>query len=90
MGMAQIAAGQYEKAIETLTREETYGSGSREALIAALALAGRLPEAREEARLFIAGNPDWRIGEMAANTPFKSLSTARPFVDGWRLAGLPD
>ena len=90
MGVAQIAAGQYEEAVATLSREETYGTGSREHLTAALALAGRVPEAREEARLFLAGNPDWRIGELTANMPFRSMSTAQPFIDGWRLAGLPD
>jgi adenylate cyclase len=90
MGVAQIAAGQYEEAVATLSREETYGTGSREHLTAVLALAGRVPEAREEARLFLAGNPDWRIGELTANMPFRSMSTAQPFIDGWRLAGLPD
>lgn len=54
------------------------------------ALVGRVPEAREEARLFLAGNPNWRIGELAANSPFRSMSTAQPFINGWRLAGLPD
>lgn len=90
LGMAQFAAGYYEQAVATLSREETYGTGSRENLIGALALAGRVPEAREEARLYLAGNPNWRIGETAANSPFRSINTAQPFIDGWRLAGLPD
>jgi TolB-like protein/class 3 adenylate cyclase/Flp pilus assembly protein TadD len=90
LGIAQIAAGRYEEAVATLSREETYGTASREALIPALALAGRVPEAREEARLFLAGNPDWRIGESAANSPFRSMSAAQPLIDGWRLAGMPD
>ena len=90
LGIAQIAAGHYEEAVATLSREETYGTGSREALIPALALAGRVPEAREEARLFLAGNPSWRIGEDGANSPFRSVSAAQPFIDGWRLAGMPD
>jgi adenylate cyclase len=90
IGMAQFAAGQYDEAVATLSREETYGTGSREVLIAALALAGRVPEARDEARLFLAGNPKWRIGELAANSPFKNMSTAQPFIKGWQLAGLPD
>ena len=60
------------------------------AVARALALAGRVPEAQEEARIFLAGNPNWRIGEQAANSPFRSMSTAQPFIDGWRLAGLPD
>ncbi|MER8957124.1 adenylate/guanylate cyclase domain-containing protein [Mesorhizobium sp. M0833] len=90
VGIAQITTGHYEEAVVSLSREETYGTGSREHLIAALALAGRLPEAQEEARLFLAGNPNWRVGDWAANSPFRSMSTAQPFLDGWRLAGLPD
>lgn len=90
MGMAQISSGQYEEAVATLSREETYGTGSREALIAALALAGRVPEAQEEARLFLAANPNWRFGDLAANSPFRSVSVGQPFVDGWRLAGLSE
>ncbi|WP_292074738.1 tetratricopeptide repeat protein [Mesorhizobium sp.] len=89
MGMAQISSGHYEEAVASLSREETYGTGSREHLIAALALAGRVSEAQEEARLFLAGNPNWRFGDLAANSPFRSMSIAQPFVDGWRLAGLP-
>jgi adenylate cyclase len=89
MGMAQISAGQYEEAVASLSREETYGTGSRESLIAALALAGRVSEAQEEARLFLAVNPNWRFGDLAANSPFRSVSIGQPFVDGWRLAGLP-
>ncbi|RWO30353.1 MAG: tetratricopeptide repeat protein [Mesorhizobium sp.] len=90
MGMAQISSGHYEEAVASLSREETYGTGSREHLIAALALAGRVSEAQEEARLFLAGNPNWRFGDLAANSPFRSMSIAQPFVDGWRLAGLPE
>ncbi|RWL44884.1 MAG: adenylate/guanylate cyclase domain-containing protein [Mesorhizobium sp.] len=90
MGMAQISSGQYAEAVASLSREETYGTGSREALIAALALAGRVSEAQEEARLFLAANPNWRFGDLAANSPFRSVSVGQPFVDGWRLAGLPE
>jgi tetratricopeptide (TPR) repeat protein len=90
MGMAQFSIGRYEDAIGTLSREETYGTGSREILIPALALAGRMPEAREEARLFLVGNPNWRIGESVANSPFRSMSAAQPFIDGYRLAGMPE
>ncbi|MER9331196.1 adenylate/guanylate cyclase domain-containing protein [Mesorhizobium sp. M0488] len=90
MGMAQVYSGHYEEAVVSLSREETYGTGSREHLVPALALAGRLPEAQEEARLFLAGNPNWNLADLAANSPFKSMSTAQPFFDGWRLAGLRD
>ncbi|ESZ61598.1 adenylate/guanylate cyclase domain-containing protein [Mesorhizobium sp. L103C131B0] len=89
MGTAQISSGHYEEAVVTLSREETYGTGSRLTLIAALALAGRVPEAREEGGLFLASSPDWTAGEQAANLPFRSPSFAQPFIDGWRLADLP-
>ncbi|KRB22091.1 guanylyl cyclase [Mesorhizobium sp. Root695] len=90
MGIAQISSGQYEQAVASLSRDETYGTGSREDLIAALALAGRISEAQEEARLFLTGNPDWKIADFATKLPFKSKADAEPFVDGWRLAGMPD
>jgi adenylate cyclase len=90
MGAAQFTAGYYEEAVSTLSREETYGTGSRIILIAALALAGLVLEAREEARLFLAGNPVWRIGDQVETWPFESRTIAQPFIDGWRLAGLPD
>ncbi|TIN90684.1 MAG: adenylate/guanylate cyclase domain-containing protein [Mesorhizobium sp.] len=90
MGTVQISSGHYEDAVVTLSRDETYGTGSRLTLIAALALVGRVAEAREEAGLFLAGSPDWTAGEQAANLPFRSPSSAQPFIDGWRLAGLPD
>lgn len=90
MGWAQIGAGHYDEAVATLSREETYGTGSRAALIAALALVGRVPEARQEARIFLSGNPSWRIGDTAANSPFKDIRSGQSFIDGWRLAGLPD
>ena len=88
--LAQIAAGHYDEAVATLSREETYGTGSREALVAALAMAGRLPEAQEEARLFLADNPSWNISDQAVCSPFRSTIAAQPFIDGWRLAGLPE
>lgn len=90
IGAAQISSGRYEEAVATLSREETYGTGSREHLVPALALAGRVPEAQGEARLFLAGNPSWRFADFAANSPFKSPNSAQPFLDGWRLAGLSE
>lgn len=88
--MAQFATGHYQDAVATLSREETYGTGSRVNLIGALALADRMPEAREEARLFLAGNPGWKIADFTTNLPFTSATAAESFVYGWRLAGLPD
>ena len=91
MGMAQIAAGHYEEAIATLSREETYGTGSREApnllrlpLPAACLRHGRKPV------FFLRVIQIGGSVRQAANSPFRSMSTAQPFIDGWRLAGLPE
>ena len=86
MGAAQIACGQYAEAIASLSRAETYGTGSRECLVAALALGGRVSEAREEARIFLASNPNWSAS--AVVMAYKNEVSAQPFIDGWRLAGM--
>lgn len=61
--MAQIATGHYQEAVTALSRDEIYGTGSRELLILALALADRVPEAREEAPAF--SSLALQIGESA-------------------------
>ncbi len=47
-----------ETALGPFVAGDGYGTGSREHLVPALALAGRVPEAQEKARLFLAGNPN--------------------------------
>jgi tetratricopeptide (TPR) repeat protein len=44
LGQAQYAASQYEVAVETLRKEQTYRTGSRRFLAASLAQLGRLDE----------------------------------------------
>ena len=61
LGFAQYAAGQYEAAVKTLRNEATYRTESRRLLAAALAQLGRLEEARDEAKLYLAANPHFRI-----------------------------
>src|SRR5262249_21956346 len=73
LGQAQYAAGQYEAAVKTLRNEATYRTGSRRFLAAALAQLGRLDEAREEATLYIAQNPHFRISYWVKTQPFRDL-----------------
>jgi adenylate cyclase len=89
-GVAQIFTGEYEKAVTTLRREETYQTGSRYQLAAALALLGRTSEARAEARLFLESSPHWRISTWLENQPFKEPSDADFLIRAFRLAGLPE
>lgn len=90
LGMAQICIGHYAEAVVTLQRKETYGTGSRRNLIAALALLGRVEEAKEEARLFMTPNPQWRISSWVNTKPFKSHDHTKLWIDAFHQAGLPD
>jgi tetratricopeptide (TPR) repeat protein len=90
LGQAQYAARQYEGAVETLRREETYRTSSRRFLAASLAQLGRLDEARREADMFMVSNPHFTIGHWVATQPFRNDATRAHFVDGFRKAGLPE
>lgn len=90
LGQAQYAAGDYEAAVETLRRDETYRTSSRRFLAASLAQLGRLDEARTEAELFLVANPGFTIRHWAATEPFRDDAVLAHFVDGFRKAGLPE
>lgn len=90
LGQAQYAAGDYEAAVETLRRDETYRTSSRRFLAASLAQLGRLDEARAEVELFLVGNPQFTIRHWAAAEPFRDAATLEHFVNGYRKAGLPE
>ena len=90
LGYLQVANGQYEDAVATLRREETYRTISRRTLAGALVLLGRMDEAKEEARFFQAANPNWRISTWAPNQPFRNPPDVQLWVNAYRLAGLPE
>ncbi len=90
LGRAQVLNGQYDKAVATLRREETYRTPSRRFLIAALARLGRIDETHEEAKLFLASNPHWRISTWAENQAFRNTKDLEFWIETYRLAGLPE
>ncbi|MBY5798739.1 winged helix-turn-helix domain-containing tetratricopeptide repeat protein [Rhizobium leguminosarum] len=90
LGQAQYAAGQYEAAVETLRRDETYRTSSRRFLAASLAQLGRLEEARAEVELFLVANPHFSTRHWAAAEPFRDARTLAHFIDGYRKSGLPE
>lgn len=90
LGQAQYAAGDYEAAVETLRRDETYRTSSRRFLAASLAQLDRLDEAHAEAELFLVANPHFTTRHWAATEPFRDAETLGHFVDGFRKAGLPE
>lgn len=90
LGQAQYAASDYEAAVDTLRRDETYRTSSRRFLAASLAQLGRLDEARTEVELFLVGNPEFTTRHWATTEPFRDAATLGHFVDGLRKAGLPE
>jgi TolB-like protein/class 3 adenylate cyclase/cytochrome c-type biogenesis protein CcmH/NrfG len=90
LGLAQYAARQYDRAIETLRKEITYRTGSRRLLAASLAQLGRVEEARREAALFMANTPQFTIGGWIATQPFRDEAVREHFIEGYRKAGLPE
>ncbi len=90
LDQAQYAAGEYEAAVDTLRRDETYRTSSRRFLAASLAQLGRLDEARVEVELFLVGNPHFTIRHRATTEPFRDAAMLEHFVDGYRKAGPPE
>ncbi|MGX5801362.1 winged helix-turn-helix domain-containing tetratricopeptide repeat protein [Bradyrhizobium sp. Arg314] len=90
LGAAQYAAREYEAAVETLRRDETYRTSSRRFLAASLAQLGRLDEARAEVEMFLVANPHFTTSHWVWTEPFRDDATLKHFVDGFRKAGLPE
>jgi adenylate cyclase len=90
LGFGQVANGQYDQAVATLRREETYRTGSRRILAVALALSGNIEEAKAEAKYFLAANPQFSIARWIKSQPASNLQNLQCFIDGYRLAGLPE
>ncbi|MGE6783237.1 winged helix-turn-helix domain-containing tetratricopeptide repeat protein [Ensifer adhaerens] len=90
LGQAQYAARDYEAAVETLRKDETYRTSSRRFLAASLAQLGRLDEARAEVDLFLVANPHFTTGFWVTTEPFRDAAMLAHFVDGFHKAGLPD
>src|SRR5262249_32963967 len=89
-GEAEYAARQYEKAVETLRIDATYGTPSRSILAAALAQLGRIDEAQTEGRLFMADYPTFRIESFLDTQPFRHRTDREHFAEGYRKAALPE
>ena len=73
-----------------MRNEATYRTGSRRILAAALAQLGQIDGAREEARLYMVQNPHFRISYWVKTQPFRHLAIREKFVEGYRMAGLPE
>jgi TolB-like protein len=90
LGQAQYLDRQYDRAVQSLRREETYRSPSRRTLAASLAQLGRLDEARQEAEMFMGSNPHFTIRGWIQSQGFRDEAALQHFIDGYRKAGLPE
>ncbi|MBZ9673328.1 adenylate/guanylate cyclase domain-containing protein [Mesorhizobium sp. ES1-3] len=90
LGEAQSAAGKYEQAVKTLRNDATYRTESRVNLASILAVLGRLEEAREEARLYMATNPHFKISHWVESQPYRDLTLRDRYLEGLRKAGFPE
>ncbi|MGE0281656.1 MAG: adenylate/guanylate cyclase domain-containing protein [Rhizobiaceae bacterium] len=90
LGVAYYADQRYEDTVRLLRTEAVYRSGSRRVLAAALAQLGRLDEARQEASLFLAKTPFFTITHWADLQPARDAGVLERFINGYRMAGLPD
>jgi tetratricopeptide (TPR) repeat protein len=90
LGQAQYLDRQYDRAVQSLHREETYRTQSRRTLAASLAQLGRVDDARREAEMFMGSNPRFTIRAWIKSVPFRDEAALQHFIDGYRKAGLPE
>jgi tetratricopeptide (TPR) repeat protein len=91
-GTACLILGRHDEAVTWLAKARRLNPGYRAAwrlLVAALALAGREPEARAQAAEFLRAEPGFRISSFGARHPLQPAHLSR-IVEGLRRAGLPE
>ncbi len=89
LGFAYYATGQYEDAISELKKVVDIKEPSR-ILAAALAMMGQMGEAKQVTRDYLQAFPKFSISRWASTQPFKNKADLQKFIDGYRLAGLPE
>jgi len=90
LAFAHYAAGRYDEAVAATNDPSLPPSGFLRLLAASLAKLGRKEEAADAARRFLAVSPGFSAGAWARTQPFRHAADLRHFVDGYRLAGLPE
>ncbi|WP_158322677.1 winged helix-turn-helix domain-containing tetratricopeptide repeat protein [Acidisphaera rubrifaciens] len=90
---AHFVAGRYEQAVHAARRALSEGPTYLVALrllATSLAHAGRVEEAAEAARTLLSLAPGYTLAAAADHASMRDPVTRRRFVDGLRLAGVPD
>ncbi len=87
---ALYAARRYDEVVRLLGSHNQRGVNSQRLLAGALAQLGRLGEAREIARQFMIAVPQFTISSWIKTLPARDPRDLQHFVEGYRLAGLPE
>jgi tetratricopeptide (TPR) repeat protein len=88
LGWAHYQAKQYEDAIEVINRVSPLPNTMRLTLAASNARLGKKDQAHEEIVEFLKNEP-WSIAD-EQGAPFKNPDDEKHWLDGLRLAGLPE
>jgi class 3 adenylate cyclase/TolB-like protein len=86
---ARFLSGDFEKALKHLEQMTEFGPAFR-LLAATYAQLGRPDEAREAGRNLLKVNPGFSIQRYITRAPYRDKSLLTKYVEGLRLAGLPE
>jgi len=86
---AKFLSGKYLEALSLLEKMAEPGPAYR-LLAATYAQLGRLEEARQAARELLKINPDFSIERYSARAPYLDKALMAKYIEGLRLAGLPE
>ncbi|WP_246801946.1 tetratricopeptide repeat protein [Ensifer sp. ENS06] len=86
---ARYLSGQYTEALALLEKMADLGSAYR-LLAATYAQLGRLEDARRAAAELLKLNPEFSIERYGSRAPYRDKALLARYVEGLRLAGLPE
>jgi adenylate cyclase len=92
-GIAEFVAGRYTEAIAWLQkarRENARFFACRRTLAAVLALSGNVEAAREVAEEMLAVDPGFSVEKFASWYPLRRAGDLERYVEGLKIAGLPE
>jgi tetratricopeptide (TPR) repeat protein len=93
MAFAYFFSGRYEDATSwatVATRQQPNFVSAHRILTTALAMSGRLEEARQACLHALQIDPTQRISGIAERTPFRRPADIERFAQAFRIAGMPE
>ena len=90
LGWAQYFLEQYNDALRTMTRIAKPNAGHNRSLAVIYARLGQMDKAQDHASKVVEQEPDFAISVIAKTQPFKDPGHLEFYLEGLRLAGLPE